>query len=169
MAREFADRGIELSRSRQPAHEAQFAALAGGDPTRGEDEVECVFGAHRSDQRNGDHVWPESDIDLGGSEDGLLGGDDEVAREGQAEAPGESVALDSCDRRLAELIHLREERGEVAPSGVGLLRVGAASNPSEVGTGAECLIARSGENHHANVPVPVGPAKAVEELGEGVE
>ena len=98
---------------------------------------------HRAQQWHRDHVRPETDVDLGSPELGVVGGDDEVARAGEAEATSKRVAAHAGDRRLAEAPQVAEQIGEQAPPLVRRDGLGVARYAAEVGAGAERLVARA--------------------------
>ena len=86
---------------------------------------------------------PQPEVDLRRAEDGVVGGDDEVARQGEAEAAGERVAPHPGDGGLAERVEVAEQVGQLASALVQLGEAAAVRHALEVGAGAERLRARA--------------------------
>src|SRR2546426_263985 len=72
--------------------EAVALGLGRPDPPARQHQIEHLLGRHGAQERHRDHVGPQADVDLGGAEGGVVGGDHEVAGQGQAEAAGQAVA-----------------------------------------------------------------------------
>ena len=68
---------------------------------------------------------------------GVVGGDDEVAGQGQAEPAGQGVALHAGDGGLAEGVEVAEEVGQLPAALVQLGEAAAVRHALEVGAGAE--------------------------------
>jgi hypothetical protein len=63
----------------------------------------------------GDHERPQSYVDLGRSHLGAVGRDDEIARQHQPEATGQSVPVDARHDRQSGGTHAPEELADLGP------------------------------------------------------
>ncbi len=109
---------------------------------------------------------PEPEADLRRAEDRIVGGDDEVARERQAEPAGERVPLHAGDGGLAEGVEVAEQVGELPSALVQVGEAAAVRHALEVGACAERGRARAGEHHHAHGIVGLGERERVAELAD---
>ena len=122
---QLVDRGVELVDRHHLGDEADALGLGRVDPAAGHHQLERLLGRHRAHQRHRDHVRPQADVDLGRAEHGVVGGDDQVAGQGQAHAPGQGVAPHPGDGRLAQVPQVAEQLGQLAPAVVQVEVAGA--------------------------------------------
>ena len=91
----------------------------------------------------------EPDARLGQAQRGVLGGDDDVARERDLEPAAEREAVHRGDDRL----HQIEARGEAAEAGLRHARHAVLGGPLEIVAGRERALARAGEDRDPAVGV----------------
>ena len=149
-----------------PVDDARLARLLGAQPLAEQQHLRRLLPRHVAVDQRHDHEREQADVDLGRAEPGALLGDDQVARERDAERAGEHVPVRGDDRRLSELAErdedLREEaRREVLVRG---RRVGRET--AEVAAGREHLLVRGGEDDDADVVVRLRVRERREQLGE---
>ena len=111
----------------------------------------AVFGGHRPQQWHGDHVRPQTDVDLGRAEHRVVGGDDHVARAREAEAACQGVAAHARDDRFAERPHVAKEVGEQSAAFVCAGRAVGDTPAAEVGSRTKRLVAGAGEHDDADL------------------
>ena len=149
-------------RLRDLGDQPEALGLLDVDHPAGDHEVERAPAADDARQPLGAAVdQRHAEAPLGEAEPGARRGDPQVAPQRELEAAGQAPAGDGGDRRLG-----RGEAGEAerAAGGVSFERL----ERLEVGAGAECLVARAGDDQRAGaVVVREGAEPVVERLRGG--
>ena len=97
---------------------------------------------------------------------GLLGGDDQIARERDPERAGEHVPARGADRRLAELADQLEQLDEALGAEVLVHERHLGREAAEVGARGERLLVRGGQHHAAHLLVVAGPLEGGDQAAE---
>ena len=168
--------GDERVGGHDPVGDAQLGAPCGGDVVGQEHELlRDLRTDHAGQQVGAAGVRDDASLDEHLDELGVLGHDDQVARQHELGATAGGRAVDRGDDRLLAVEDARDQALPAAadhPGGVahgavgralgllgaGLLRAG------QVGAGAEVPLAGAGQHHDTDAQVGRGPVEAVREL-----
>ena len=157
---QFIDRRVQFRGLHDTAEEPVAVCLGRVDAPPGHHQIECTLGWHRTPERDGDHVGPETDVDLGRAEGGVMRGHDQVARQGQPEPPGQAVSPHLGHRRLAQRPELLEQPCQMAAPLV-QLDVGIATHPGQVRSRTEGAVPGAGYHHNTHVGIGSGSGHRV--------
>jgi glycosyltransferase involved in cell wall biosynthesis len=171
---EIIDGGVETVHTNHSGDEPQPVGLGCRDPAPGHHQFERPLRGKPLEEDDRHHVGPDSDVDLGSSENGVFGSDDEVTSKGEAHAAGEGVPADSGNGRLGEGGEILEDRRQLAPSfvqaGCGRPALRAASGrrvrTDEVRAGREGAVAGPGEDDYTDRLVGAGCREGRAETGK---
>ena len=108
----FGHRGVELLGRDDLVDDPGLARLLGASSARPAAASRRLLARDVAVDQRHDHEREEADVDLGRAEAGGVLGDDQVARERDAQRAGEDVAVGRDDRRLAELADRLEDLDE---------------------------------------------------------
>ena len=161
-------RGLELGPGHQPVDQADPVGLGGRDVVAEEEQLLGLLDPHQAGEDPGPagvgcDAAPDEDLD----ELGLLGHHDEVAGQGEVHAAAGRRAVDAGDDRLLAVEDGGDEALPAVPDHAGALAddvlgrvvgLGPRGQPAatEVGAGAEGLLAGGGDDDHPDEQVGGG-------------
>ncbi len=125
-----------------------------------------VLARHVSVDQRHDHERERADVDLRRAERGLLGGDDQIARQRNPERAGQHVPAGRADRRLAELADQLEQRDEALAAEVPVNERRLSREAAQVRARGEGLLVRGGEHDAACVVIVARALEGLDQPGE---
>src|SRR5260370_5991235 len=106
---DLVDRCVQQLARDHPVHESHRLHLRRGPAIAQHHHLEQHLAREASGQYGLDHHRPDADLDLRRGEGRGVGGDQDVARAGDAHSAGERRAVDAADDRFPETRHQQEE------------------------------------------------------------